>query len=237
MISSFIHDKEQARLWELEQQLRGLCRANSGLVWLSSRTLTGTKLYRGSSETLRLARQLAAGGHLGRATARGRGRGKGRTLYWLPNTKKWLVLQELRREGMPHSAILQALGFYARRERVASAENVTDGTRQRSLGLTTFGTEPEKGTPARPARRSRAPSGPPRQAARRVVQDLSTPPSARRLVRQESVANAGLPYTSLAAVERLKREQLEAALQRIRRHVVTVAPSSSDTSHSDPRAG
>jgi hypothetical protein len=189
MVSSYVVDKEHARLQEVEQLLRFFCRSKrrgdptpSGMVWLSSRTLTGKKLYRGATATMILARQLAEMGYVGRATAFGRGRGRGRTLYWLPGVKKWQVLMELRREGMPNSAILQALAFYLRTERVSSGENVTDQTRQWSLRSSTFGTNTEKGTPARPARRSRAPSGPP-SSTTKLTQTLSTPPSLGRLTK------------------------------------------------------
>jgi hypothetical protein len=204
VIGAYVPDKHASRLQAVDQQLRLYCRQHGGLVWLSTRTLINERMFRGTTETLGLVRELVAGGHIGRATARGRGRGKGRTLYWLPSTKKWLVLQELRREDMPHSAIVQALGFYARRERLASAENATDGSRQRSLGLSTVGTEHQKGSPAAPARRSRAPSVPPRQASRRVSHAGSTPPSTRRLVKHGS------------ALERLQSDQLETALERMR---------------------
>jgi hypothetical protein len=208
MIGAFVHDKHESRLQQLEQSIRFYCRTNKqtpGMVWLSSRTLTGDRLFRGTSETLSLARELAAAGHIGRVTARG----AGRTLYWLPSTKKWLVLRELRREDMPHAAIVQAIGFYALRERLASAENVTDATRQQSLGLTSFGTEAEKGTPAKPAPRARAPSGPqhPRQTPSEV---LSTPPSDGRL------SSHGL---SRALSKRLVDGQISEALTRMRRHV------------------
>lgn len=215
MIGAYVPDKETSRLQQLEQQLRYFCRSNKttpGLIWLSSRTLANKRLFRGSSETLRLARELAVGGHVGRATARGRGRGKGRTLYWLPSVKKWQVLLELRREDMPHSAIVQAMGFFARRDRSASAENVTDPAQQRSLGLSTFGTEHEKGAPAKPAQRSRAPSEPQRQASQGVA-PAGAPPSTRRLVKH------GL------ARQRLQSEQLEVALGRIRRVVLSRSAS------------
>src|SRR5258708_576902 len=174
------------------------------MVWLSSRTLTRDRLYRGTTETLRLARQLAAAGHVGRVTARGRGRGKGRTLYFLPSAKKWQVLLELRRGDMPHAAIVQALGFFLRRERIASGENVTDQAQQRSLRSSTFETETGKGAPAEPAQRSRAPSVPSRQASRGVSPAGNTPPSDRRLAKHGS------------ALERLQTTQLETALERMR---------------------
>jgi hypothetical protein len=207
VIAAFVRDKDQARLQQLEQSIRYFCRTNKqapGMVWLSSRTLTRDRLYRGTTETLRLARELAADGHIGRVTARGRGRGKGRTLYFLPSAKKWQVLLELRRQDMPHAAIVAALGFFVRKERIASTKNVTDGAQQRSLRSSTFGTEAEKGAPAAPARRARAPSEPPRQASQHVSDGGGTPPSDRRLPKSGS------------ALERLQTSQLETALERMR---------------------
>lgn len=209
VIGPYVRDKETARLQQVEQLLPFYCRSNHGMVWLSSRTLANKRMFKGSSETLRIARQLAADGHVGRATARGRGRGKGRTLYWLPNTKKWVVLQELRREDMPHSAIVAALGFFARKERIASAENVTDGAQQRSLGLSTFGTEAEEGAPAQPAQRARAPSGP-RRRPTTPSNVTSTPPSDGRLV------SHGFAQ---AMSKRRVDGQISEALSRMRKHV------------------
>jgi hypothetical protein len=212
LIRAFVHDKHESRLQQLEQSIRFYCRSNKqtpGMVWLSARTLSGDRLFRGTSETLRLARELAAAGHIGRVTARGRGRGKGRTLYWLPSTKKWRVLAELRREDMPHAAIVAAIAFFVHRERVVSAENVTDGVRQQSLGLSTFGTETEEGTPAAPARRARAPSEPP-SLQPEPSNVPSTPPSDGRL---------SSPGLSRVVSKRLRDGQISEALTRMKKHV------------------
>jgi hypothetical protein len=203
-------DRHYARLQQLEQSIRFFCRTNQeapNMVWLSARTLANTRLFRGSTETLRLARELADEGHIGRVTARGRGRGKGRTLYFLPSAKKWRVLEELRREDMPPAAIAKVVAFFARRESFASRINVTNGARQQCLGLSTVGTESLKGAPDKPAQRSRAPSVPPRKPPKGTP-NHSAPPSTRRLGKHGF------------ALERLQSEQLEAALERMRRAVM-----------------
>lgn len=202
---SYVNSQRDVELRDVSNALRHVCQRNGGYAWLSRRTLCHRFLYRGATRTLELVEQLVELGEIRRVSAPGRGHGRGRTLYWLPATRKRVVLRELKREGMPVQAFWDALRFFA------LPENGTQGYRSQSLRFTQGLITDEKGSPAAPAKRSRAPSAP-----KRLVTDHnakpSAPPSTRRLSKHGS------------ALERLQSDQLDSALERMRRVVRRSGP-------------
>ncbi len=173
---AYVHNRHDAELRDVSYAMRALLQQHGGIAWFSRRRLSHRLLYRGSSRTLDVIRELVEMGELCRVSAPGRGQGRGRTLYWLPRVTKTRVLRELKREAMPYRAIVDALRFFIR------PENGTEGHRQQSLRSSTSGTELRKRT-ARDARSTPQSHDPPKLAVLPPSAGLPLPPPRRGLAK------------------------------------------------------